>query len=170
VESVGADDHKSKAPKSVKVAIITVSDTRTEKDDLSGKAISETLATAGHSIVRKDIVKDDQEQIRAALRGLIEDANVQAVIMNGGTGVSLRDVTLEAVHDFEEKQLPGFGELFRMLSYEDIGSAAIMSRAAAFVTEGKVVFCLPGSEKAVRLATTKLIAHELGHLVWEARR
>ncbi|MBU1915150.1 MAG: MogA/MoaB family molybdenum cofactor biosynthesis protein, partial [Candidatus Thermoplasmatota archaeon] len=124
----------------------------------------------GHTIVRKDIVKDNQEQIRAALRGLIEDANVQAVIMNGGTGVSLRDVTLESVHDFEEKQLPGFGELFRMLSYEEIGSAAIMSRAAAFVTEGKVVFCLPGSEKAVRLATTKLIAPELGHLVWEARR
>ncbi|MBU0685656.1 MAG: MogA/MoaB family molybdenum cofactor biosynthesis protein, partial [Candidatus Thermoplasmatota archaeon] len=134
------------------------------------KAISETLAAAGHTIVRKDIVKDNQEQIRAALRGLIEDANVQAVIMNGGTGVSLRDVTLESVHDFEEKQLPGFGELFRMLSYEEIGSAAIMSRAAAFVTEGKVVFCLPGSEKAVRLATTKLIAPELGHLVWEARR
>ncbi|MFH1580115.1 MAG: MogA/MoaB family molybdenum cofactor biosynthesis protein [Thermoplasmatota archaeon] len=167
---MGADDHRSKAPKSVKVAIITVSDTRSEKDDLSGKAISETLAAAGHTIVRKDIVKDNQEQIRAALRGLIEDANVQAVIMNGGTGVSLRDVTLESVHDFEEKQLPGFGELFRMLSYEEIGSAAIMSRAAAFVTEGKVVFCLPGSEKAVRLATTKLIAPELGHLVWEARR
>lgn len=165
-----ADNHKSKAPKSVKVAIITVSDTRTERDDHSGKAISEILAVAGHTVVRKDIVKDDQEQIRAALRGLIEDANVQAVIMNGGTGVSLRDVTLESVHDFGEKQLPGFGELFRMLSYEDIGSAAIMSRAAAFVTEGKVVFCLPGSEKAVRLATTKLIAPELGHLVWEARR
>jgi molybdenum cofactor biosynthesis protein B len=170
VESVDADNHKSKAPKSVKVAIITVSDTRTERDDHSGKAISEILAVAGHTVVRKDIVKDDQEQIRAALRGLIEDANVQAVIMNGGTGVSLRDVTLESVHDFGEKQLPGFGELFRMLSYEDIGSAAIMSRAAAFVTEGKVVFCLPGSEKAVRLATTKLIAPELGHLVWEARR
>jgi molybdenum cofactor biosynthesis protein B len=170
VEDVGADEHKSQAPKSVMVAIVTVSDTRTEKDDLSGKAISEILTVSGHSVVRKDIVKDDLEQIRAALRELIEDANVQAVILNGGTGVSVKDVTLEAVHDFEEKQLHGFGELFRMLSYEEIGSAAIMSRAAAFVTEGKVVFCLPGSEKAVRLATTKLIAPELGHLVWEANR
>jgi len=167
---VGADEHKSKAPKSVKVAVITVSDTRSEKDDFSGNAISELLTAAGHIIVRKDIVKDDQELIRAALRGLIEDANVQAVVLNGGTGVSSRDVTLEAVHDFEEKQLPGFGELFRMLSYAEIGSAAIMSRATAFATEGKAVFCLPGSEKAVRLATTKLIAPELGHLVWEAGR
>ncbi len=167
---MGVDDHRSKAPKNVKAAIITVSDTRSEKDDMSGKAISEILASAGHTTVRKEIVKDDQEQIRAALRGLIEDANVQAIIMNGGTGVSLKDVTLEAVHDFEEKKLPGFGELFRMLSYGEIGSAAMMSRATAFVTEGKVVFCLPGSEKAVRLATTKLIAPELGHLVWEARR
>lgn len=167
---MGVDDHRSKAPKNVKAAIITVSDTRSEKDDISGKAISEILVSAGHTTVRKEIVKDDQEQIRAALRGLIEDANVQAIIMNGGTGVSLKDVTLEAVHDFEEKKLPGFGELFRMLSYGEIGSAAMMSRATAFVTEGKVVFCLPGSEKAVRLATTKLIAPELGHLVWEARR
>jgi molybdenum cofactor biosynthesis protein B len=170
VEDVGADEHKSQAPKNVKVAIVTVSDTRTEKDDLSGKAISEILTVAGHAVVRKDIVKDDLEQIRAALRGLIEDANVQAVILNGGTGVSVRDVTLEAVHDFQEKHLPGFGELFRMLSYDEIGSAAMMSRAVAFVTEGKIVFCLPGSEKAVRLATTRLIAPELGHLVWEANR
>lgn len=167
---MSTDDHKRMAPKSVNVAIITVSDTRSEMDDISGKAISETLVNAGHSVVRKEIVRDDQEEIRAALRTLIEDSNVQAIITNGGTGVSLRDVTLEAVHDFEEKQLPGFGELFRMLSFDEIGSAAIMSRAAAFVTEGKVVFCLPGSERAVRLATSKLIAPELGHLVWEARR
>jgi molybdenum cofactor biosynthesis protein B len=101
---------------------------------------------------------------------MVEDPDVQAIVINGGTGVSMRDLTLEAVAPFEEKILPGFGELFRMLSFEEIGSAAFMSRAVAFVTEGKAVFCLPGSEKAVRLAMTKLIAPELGHLVWEAGR
>jgi molybdenum cofactor biosynthesis protein B len=101
---------------------------------------------------------------------MIEDPRIQAIVMNGGTGISKRDVTLDAVVRFEEKQLPGFGEIFRALSFKEIGSAAMMSRAGAFVSEGKVVFCLPGSEKAVRLAVSKLIAPELGHMVWEANR
>ena len=104
------------------------------------------------------------------MRDFIEDSSVQAIIVNGGTGVAKADVTLEAVAHFEEKQLPGFGELFRTLSHQEIGSAAMMSRASAFVSEGKPVFCIPGSEKAVRLAVTKLIEPELGHLVWEANR
>ncbi len=167
---MGVEDHRSKAPKSVRVAVITVSDTRTDADDSSGRAIEELLKGSGHQVVRRTIVKDDVQEIQKALRELIEDEQVQAVITNGGTGVARRDVTLEAVTTFQEKPVPGFGELFRALSYEEIGSAAFMSRAAAFVTEGKVVFCLPGSEKAVRLAVAKLIAPELGHVVWEAQR
>jgi molybdenum cofactor biosynthesis protein B len=167
---MGAEDHKSKAPKSVKIAVITVSDTRTDKDDFSGDAIIDIARQSGHESLRKVIVKDNLDDIQKTLREMLEDPDVQAIVMNGGTGVSTRDLTLEAVAPFEEKILPGFGELFRMLSFEEIGSAAFMSRAVAFVTEGKAVFCIPGSEKAVRLAMTRLIAPELGHLVWEARR
>jgi molybdenum cofactor biosynthesis protein B len=167
---MGAEDHKSKAPKSVKIAVITVSDTRTDKDDFSGNAIMDIARLSGHESLRKVIVKDSPDDIQKALREMLEDSNVQAIVVNGGTGVSMRDLTLEAVAPFEEKILPGFGELFRMLSFDEIGSAAFMSRAVAFVTKGKAVFCIPGSEKAVRLAMTKLIAPELGHLVWEARR
>ncbi len=167
---MSVEDHKSKAPKSVNLAIITVSDTRTEIDDLSGRSIADTMSRAGHLIVRRIIVKDEVEEIQKALRELIEDKDVQAVVMNGGTGIARRDVTLEAITPFQEKSIPGFGELFRALSYDQVGSAAMMSRASAFVTEGKIVFCLPGSEKAVRLAVEKLIAPELGHMVWEAQR
>lgn len=167
---MGAEEHRSKAPKSVRFSVITVSDTRTEDDDTSGGAIVSLMTAAGHAHVRKVIVKDDVIEIQRALREMIEDEQVQAVIINGGTGVSKRDVTLEAVAHFEEKPLPGFGELFRSLSFKEIGSAAIMSRATAFVSERKVVFCVPGSEKAVRLAVAGIIAPEVGHLVWEANR
>ena len=167
---MSVEDHKSKAPKSVNLAIITVSDTRTEADDSSGMAIADIMARTGHIIVRRAIVKDEIEEIQKALRELIEDNGVQAVVVNGGTGIARRDVTLEAITPFVEKSIPGFGELFRALSFNQVGSAAMMSRASAFVTEGKIVFCLPGSEKAVRLAVEKLIAPELGHMVWEAQR
>jgi len=167
---MGVDDHRQKAPKCVRLAIITVSDTRTEKDDFSGMAIAEIMVEAGHEVVRKIMTRDDAGEIQKALRELVEDESVQAVILNGGTGIARRDVTMEAIKHFQEKTMPGFGELFRMLSYQEIGSAAMISRAAAFVSERKVVFCLPGSEKAVRLACSKLVAPELGHLVWEAQR
>jgi molybdenum cofactor biosynthesis protein B len=167
---MSVENHKSKAPKSVNLAIITVSDTRTEADDSSGMAIADIMARAGHIIVRRAIVKDEVEEIQKALRELIEDTGVQAVVINGGTGIARRDVTLEAITPFQEKSIPGFGELFRVLSFNQVGSAAMMSRASAFVTEGKIVFCLPGSENAVRLAVEKLIAPELGHMVWEAQR
>jgi molybdenum cofactor biosynthesis protein B len=167
---MGVEDHRQRAPKIVRLAVITVSDTRTETDDLSGKAITDTMAKAGHKVLRRIIVKDDVQEIQKALRELIEDDAVQAVVMSGGTGIARRDVTLEAIMPFQEKSIPGFGELFRALSYDEVGSAAMISRASAFVTEGKVVFCLPGSEKAVRLAVERLIAPELGHMVWEAQR
>lgn len=167
---MGVDEHRSRAPRTVKMAIITVSDTRTEADDDSGRTIKALSEETGHSIARKAIVKDDVSEIRKALREMLEDQTIEAIVINGGTGVSSRDLTAEAVEDFREKTLPGFGELFRMLSFDEVGSAAILSRAEAFVTEGKVVFCLPGSEKAVRLAMTRLIAPELSHIVWEIRR
>jgi len=167
---MGVEDHRRTAPKTVRLAVITVSDTRTETDDLSGKAITDTMVKAGHNVLRRIVVKDEVQEIQKALRELIEDDSVQAVVMNGGTGIAKRDVTLEAIEPFQEKSIPGFGELFRVLSYDKIGSAAMISRALAFVTEGKVVFCLPGSEKAVRLAVERLIAPELGHMVWEAQR
>lgn len=167
---MSVEEHKSKAPKSVGMAIITVSDTRTEADDLSGRAIKDMMTSGGHRVLRWIIVKDEIGEIQKSLRELMEDDSVQAVVMNGGTGIARRDVTLEATIPFQEKSLPGFGELFRALSYDQVGSAAVMSRASAFVTEGKVVFCLPGSEKAVRLALERLILPELGHMVWEAQR
>jgi molybdenum cofactor biosynthesis protein B len=167
---MSVEERKCKAQKNVKFAVVTVSDTRTQKDDLPGAAISAVLESAGHKSIRKVIVKNDVSEIQRALREMIEDPNIQAIVMNGGTGVSKRDVTVEAVSDFIEKPLPGFGEIFRTLSFEEIGSTAMMSRALGFVSEGKIVFCLPGSEKAVRLATGRLIAPELGHLVWEAGR
>jgi len=167
---MSVEEHRRKAQKSVKFAVITISDTRMQKDDLSGSAIIEVMESAGHKSTRRVIVKDELFEIQRVLREMIEDSDIQAIVMNGGTGVSKRDVTLEAVSDFIEKPLPGFGELFRALSFEEIGSAAMMSRALGFVSEGKIVFCLPGSEKAVRLAAGRLIAPELGHLVWEAGR
>jgi len=165
-----ADENKDQAPKSVRFAVITISDTKTDLDDNSGKAIAGLMEQKGHLCMRKVIVKDDAAEIQQALREIIEDQRVQAIVMSGGTGISKRDITLDAVARFEERPLPGFGELFRALSYREIGSAAMMSRACAFVSEGKVVFCLPGSEKAVTLAVSQLIAPELGHIVWEANR
>lgn len=167
---MGADEHRAKAAKSVVCAVITVSDTRTEESDTSGKTIIEILKSHGHQEKGYAIVKDDIPMIQGKLREFIEDKAIQAVILNGGTGITSRDRTIEAVRDFAEKELPGFGELFRSLSYEEIGAAAMMSRAIAFVCEKKIVFALPGSTAAVKLATEKLIAGELGHMVWEANR
>jgi len=167
---MGVDEHRGKAPKCVDFAVVTISDTRTEADDHSGKTIVDLMVSSGHNCLRKAIVRDEIPAIQNILRELLEDGSVRAVILNGGTGVAKRDITLEALEDYHGKELPGFGELFRSLSYQEIGSAAMMSRARAFVLEGKPVFCLPGSKNAVALAISRLIAPELGHLVWEADR
>ena len=167
---MGEEGHRVNSPKSIKFAVITVSDTQTEADDRSGDAITQLMQRAGHKSIRKAIVKNGIPEIQRALREFIEDPRIQAVLINGGTGVARRDVTLEAVSHFEEKPLPGFGELFRALGFQEMGSEAMMSRATAFVSEGKIVFCLPDSEKAVKLATEKLIAPELGRIVSEANR
>jgi molybdenum cofactor biosynthesis protein B len=167
---LGAEEHRKKALQNVRCAVITVSDSRSKETDTSGREIISILEAHGHVVKRYEIVKDDPSQISAVMRQCIESPEIQAVIFNGGTGITSRDNTIEALSSFSEKHLPGFGELFRMLSYEEIGAAAMLSRAMAFIVERKAVFCLPGSTAAVRLATEKLIAPELGHLLSEANR
>ncbi len=167
---MGADEHRAKAAKTVVCAVITVSDTRTEETDSSGKAIIDILRSHGHEVNGYAIVKDDIPMIRGKLREFMDDSAVQAVILNGGTGITSRDCTIEAIATFSEKELPGFGELFRAMSYEEIGAAAMISRAVAFLCRRKIVFAIPGSTPAVKLAAEKLIAGELGHRIWEANR
>jgi molybdopterin adenylyltransferase len=163
-------EHKAAAPSCVGCYVITVSDTRTEATDTGGRAVAELLSAAGHDIVGRTIVKDDAELLRDAVGRQLANPAVQAIVTTGGTGITSRDCTYEAVSAMLWKRLDGFGELFRMLSYEQIGAAAMMSRAVAGTIAGRVVVSLPGSEAAVRLAVEKLLLPELGHLVREAGR
>ena len=162
--------HRKAALAEVPTAVITVSDTRTLETDTGGALVAELLGGAGHSVASRVIVPDEPEAIVAAAREALAADGVAAVVLTGGTGVAPRDVTPESVEPLLERVIPGFGELFRMLSYEDIGSAALLSRALAGMAEGRVVFVLPGSRGAVRLALEKLILPELGHLAAEARK
>src|SRR5918992_6150777 len=145
-------EHKAHAPSSIACYIITVSDTRTEATDASGRAIAELLTSAGHRVAGRTIVKDDPALVRSIVERHVAAREVQAIITTGGTGISSRDSTFEAIDALLEKRLDGFGELFRMLSYEQIGSAAMMSRASAGLAGRTIVVSLPGSEAAVRLA------------------
>ncbi|HEX7136529.1 MAG TPA: MogA/MoaB family molybdenum cofactor biosynthesis protein [Vicinamibacterales bacterium] len=163
-------EHKAQAPRSVQCFIITVSDTRTEATDTSGRAIADLLVAAGHRVAGHTIVKDDAELVRDAIIRQLANPDVQAVITTGGTGITSRDSTYEAVSAILQKRLDGFGELFRMLSYEQIGSAAIMSRACAGLSSGRIIIALPGSEAAVRLAMQRLIVPELAHMVQQAQQ
>jgi molybdenum cofactor biosynthesis protein B len=163
-------DHKANAPQSVRCHVITISDTRTEATDTGGRAIAELLAAAGHVAIGRTWVRDDPEMVRGAVERQLANPDVQVVITTGGTGISSRDNTYEAVSSLLEKRLDGFGELFRVLSYEQIGSAAMLSRACAGLVAGRIIVCLPGSEAAVRLAMERLLIPELGHLVREASR
>lgn len=151
-------------------AILTISDTRTADTDTSGNAIAELLLHAGHIVVTRLLTRDDPDGIRAALDELLARDGVQVVLTTGGTGITRRDSTYEVIDRMLEKRLEGFGELFRMLSYAEIGAAAMMSRACAGVVSGRVVIAMPGSEAAVRLAMAKLVVPELGHLVREISR
>jgi len=144
---------------------VTVSDTRTLETDVSGLRAAELLAAAGHTVRDRRIVRDERAAIAAAVREGIADPEVDAVVLSGGTGLAPRDVTYETVLGLLEKPIDGFGELFRMLSYEQIGAAAMLSRAVAGVTGTTVVFALPGSSKAVELGIERLIGPELGHLI-----
>jgi len=147
-----------------------VSHAASDKDTASGSAICQGLSRAGHRVIERKVVEHDVEAIRAVLRELVETREVQAVVMSGGTGLSRRDVTLEAAEPFQEKTIPGFGELFRTHSYNELGSMALAFRVIAFASEGKVVFCIPDQEHAARIAVEKLIGPELGRLVREANR
>jgi molybdopterin adenylyltransferase len=167
--TMGHEEHRKAGPRSVRVFVITASDSRMEAKDESGAFLKEAAARAGHALAGYRIVKDDPEAIRAALSEAAA-AGAQVVVLNGGTGISLRDRTYEAVAGLLEKRLDGFGELFRMLSWQEMGSAAMLSRAVAGVWQGRAVFSLPGSPAAVRLAWEKLIAPELPHLVFELQK
>jgi molybdenum cofactor biosynthesis protein B len=163
--------HKAQAPSSIRCFVITVSDTRTEETDTAGRAIADLLTTAGHTVVGRTIVTDDPALVRGTIERQLataRESGPQVIITTGGTGITSRDSTFEAVTAVLEKRLDGFGELFRMLSYQQIGSAAIMSRATAGLAAGRIVAALPGSEAAVRLAMEKLLLPELGHLAQQA--
>ncbi len=166
----GARGHRAHGPRNVPTQVITVSDTRTLESDTGGALVAELLSAGGHSVVSREVVRDDCAEIQAALgRALTHDA-VRAVVLTGGTGISPRDVTPESVEPLLERVIPGFGELFRMLSFHEIGSAALLSRALAGLASGRVVFVLPGSRAAIRLALERLILPELGHLAGEAMK
>ena len=166
---MSAEQHRAHGRRSVACAIVTVSDTRTPETDTSGARIRALLEGAGHRVVATAILPDEPELVRAHVRGLLADADVEAIVTNGGTGLAPRDTTYEAIVGLLDKTLDGFGELFRMLSWEQVGSAAMLSRAVAGVAQRRVVAALPGSTKAVELALEKLLLPELGHMVGLAR-
>jgi molybdenum cofactor biosynthesis protein B len=165
---VSSEGHKAAAPARVRVFVLTVSDTRTDQTDTAGLAIVEALKSRGHLVAGKAIEKDEPARVAELVRQQAVIGDVDAIITTGGTGLTSRDSTFEAIDALLTKRLPGFGELFRMLSYQDIGSAAMMSRACAGTIGRIVVISLPGSEKAVRLAMDKLVIPELAHLVQQA--
>ena len=163
-------DHRREAPSSVSVHIVTVSDTRTVETDTSGAAIAELLTSAAHTLHGRTLLRDEPDQVREAVLALAVPGGPDVVITTGGTGITARDGTFEAVDGILTKRLPGFGELFRAISYQQIGPAAMLSRATAGLVGRTVVVVLPGSRHAVRLALEELILPEIGHLVREARR
>jgi molybdenum cofactor biosynthesis protein B len=165
---VSLESHKQDAPASVQCIVLTISDTRTTATDTSGDAIAQTLTGAGHTVVKRGIVRDDPEAVRQLVSAAAAD--VPLVITTGGTGITSRDSTYEAIVTLLDKRLDGFGELFRMLSFDEIGSAAMLSRACAGTIGRAAVFALPGSERAVRLAMEKLVLPEIGHIVRELSR
>ena len=167
--SESTTQHRQKSPKTARCAVVTVSDTRTLADDRGGELLATTLTAAGHHVLRREIVPDEPAQIRALLEDLsAATGEIQAVLITGGTGIAARDQTFETVSGMLTKTLPGYGELFRMLSYDDIGPAAMLSRAIGGVIGPVIVLTMPGSPAAVKLALEKLIVPELGHLVYEA--
>lgn len=162
-------DHEKRVVEQANCWVITVSDSRTKETDESGRSIREELEAQGHRLLNYQIVKDEPSQIGEILAEAQKDGRVQVVILNGGTGISSRDTTYEVVHEFIDKELPGFGELFRYLSFEEVGPRAILSRATAGVMEGKLIFSLPGSPQAVKLALKGLILPLLRHAVYELK-
>jgi molybdenum cofactor biosynthesis protein B len=168
---MGAEDHRQKAGKGpVTVAIVTVSDTRTPDTDENRKYIEGRMAELGHTVAAYRLIKDEPDQVAAVIEELCAMPGVQMVLFNGGTGISPRDTTYDVVSRYLEKTLPGFGELFRMVSYQQVGAAAMFSRATAGVYKSTLVFSMPGSPNAVQTALENLIIPEINHLAWEIAR
>jgi molybdenum cofactor biosynthesis protein B len=168
---VAYDQHTNAAASiAARCAVITLSDTRTEQTDTSGRTICSLLEQHGHTVARRAIIPDDPSKLSPLLDEMLASAEIDAVLTNGGTGISQRDNTIAVVESKFTLPLPGFGELFRMLSYDQIGSGAILSRATGGVAKGRILFAMPGSTKAVELAMTKLILPELRHLLLELRK
>ena len=170
---MGHQEHEQRAQAelspSIRCGVITISDTRTPATDTSGAAICALVEAAGHTVTRYQLVKDEPDQIAALVRE-VSNTGCQVILTNGGTGIARRDSTFEAIDALIDKRLPGFGELFRMLSFAEIGPAAMLSRATAGMIGGTLVFCMPGSTSAVRLAMERLIVPQLPHLIWETVR
>jgi molybdenum cofactor biosynthesis protein B len=167
---MGYQEHKHKSPKNINCAVLIISGTRTEQSDESGKLIMQALKKGGHRVISYSILKNDADSILKKLDELINKESLQIIITSGGTGASHLDITIETISPILEKKLDGFGELFRFLTYQEIGTGSIMSRAMAGVVKGKVIVCLPGSVEAVSLAMERIILPEMGHLVREAAR
>ena len=163
-------EHKATAPRSVGCWVLTVSDTKTPETDTSGALIRTLLLDAGYEVVGSTIVRDEPKDVQRVIRAACATAAVQAVIATGGTGITSRDSTYEAIEALLDKRLPGFGELFRMLSYQEVGAAAMLSRAQLGIHARRIVISLPGSPNACRLALEKLVIPELPHLVREVSR
>jgi molybdenum cofactor biosynthesis protein B len=166
---MGVHEHKKQAPRSVTLGIISVSTTRALIDDTSGQWIRKRAEEKGHKVVFHQVIPDDAARITAILKDKIKESKPQVILMSGGTGITKKDVTIEAVSPLFDKELSAFGSLFAKLSMEEIDSAAIMSRATAGVIDNTVVFCMPGSLNACKLACTRLIFPELGHLAKHVR-
>ena len=163
-------EHRAASPACVRCYVLTVSDTRTEENDTGGRLLRDLLADSGHHIVGHAIVPDEATTLNGAIARQLDSEEVQAVITTGGTGISRRDGTYEVVSQLIEKRIDGFGELFRALSFKEIGPAAMLSRACAGTARGTILISLPGSQNAVRLGMTTLVIPELGHLVREVTR
>lgn len=168
--STTPDEHKADAPQVIRCAVITVSDTRTEQTDTGGAEVIHLLTEAGHIVAQRKIVPDEPGRMKPLLELLRETEEVDVVLLTGGTGISARDQTYETVSSLITKPLPGYGELFRMLSYQEIGAAAMLSRATGGLMDRTILLTMPGSRAAVRLAMEQVILPELTHLVREARR
>jgi len=163
-------EHRAQAPRSIGCFVLTISDTKTPETDSSGGLIKKLLLTAGHQIIGATIVRDEPADVARVVREACADPAVQAVIATGGTGITSRDSTFEAIEALLEKRLPGFGELFRMLSFPEVGAAAMLSSAQMGIHARRIIVSLPGSPNACRLALEKLLLPELPHLVREASR
>jgi len=163
-------EHQADSPDNVRCAVITVSDTRTLETDTGGALVCELLTSAGHMLSRRALIQDEPATMRPLLEELMNDESIDAILMTGGTGIAARDQTYETVTELITKPIPGYGELFRMLSFEEIGAAAMLSRATGGLMQRTVLLTMPGSRAAVKLAMTRLINPELSHLVREARR